>query len=257
MGIHPTALVAPGAEIDPSCEIGPYAVVGPHVRMGPGNVVGAHAVVEGDTTLGAHNRIFPHAAVGLEPQDLKYQGERTRLVLGDRNVVREFATVHTGTAQGGGLTRVGSGCLLMATSHVAHDCDLGDRVIVATFCALAGHVLAEDGAIFGGLSAVQQFSRIGRLAYIGGVTGVNMDVAPYLMVSGARGEVVGINQVGLQRAGYTEEQIGRIKEAYRIVYRSKTALQEAVALVRAEMGAHPEIAHFVKFIESSERGLLR
>ncbi len=257
MAIHPTAVVASGAEIDPSCEIGPFAVVGPHVRMGPGNVVGAHAVVDGDTTLGAHNRVFPHAAVGLEPQDLKYQGERTRLVLGDRNVVREFATVHTGTAQGGGLTRIGSGCLLMATSHVAHDCDLGDRVIVATFCALAGHVLAEDGAIFGGLSAVQQFSRIGRLAYIGGVTGVNMDVAPYLMVSGARGEVVGINQVGLQRAGYTDEQIGRIKEAYRIVYRSKMALQEAVAQVRAEMGAHPEIAHFVKFIESSERGLLR
>jgi UDP-N-acetylglucosamine acyltransferase len=257
MAIHPTAVVASGAEIDPSCEIGPFAVVGPHVRMGPGNVVGAHAIVDGDTTLGAHNRVFPHAAVGLEPQDLKYKGERTRLVLGDRNVVREFATVHTGTAQGGGLTRIGSGCLLMATSHVAHDCDLGDRVIVATFCALAGHVLAEDGAIFGGLSAVQQFSRIGRLAYIGGVTGVNMDVAPYLMVSGARGEVVGINQVGLQRAGYTDEQIGRIKEAYRIVYRSKMALQDAVAQVRAEMGAHPEIAHFVKFIESSERGLLR
>ncbi len=257
MAIHPTAIVSPGATVDPSCEVGPYAVIGPRVKMGPGNVVGSHAVVDGDTTLGSHNRIFPHAAVGTEPQDLKYKGEVTRLVLGDRNVVREFATVHTGTVQGGGETRIGSGCLLMATSHVAHDVHLGDRCIIANCAALAGHVVTEEGAIFGGLSAVQQFTRIGRLAYIGGLSGVNMDVAPYLMVSGARAEVVGINAVGLQRAGYGEEQIGRIKEAYRIVFRAKLALSEAVSQVKAEMGQHPEIAHFVNFLEASERGLLR
>jgi len=257
MAIHPTAIVSPGAALDPSCEVGPYAVIGPRVKMGPGNVVGSHAVVDGDTTLGSHNRIFPHAAVGTEPQDLKYRGEVTRLVMGDRNVVREFATVHTGTVQGGGVTRIGSGCLLMATSHVAHDVQLGDRCIIANCAALAGHVTTEEGAIFGGLSAVQQFTRIGRLAYIGGVSGVNMDVAPYLMVSGARAEVVGINVVGLQRAGYTEEQVGRIKEAYRVVFRAKLPLQEAVAQLKAEMGAHPEIAHFVRFVEASERGLLR
>jgi UDP-N-acetylglucosamine acyltransferase len=257
MAIHPTAVVAPGAQVDPSCEVGPYAVIGPAVRMGPRNVVGAHAVVDGDTTLGAENRIFPHAAVGFVPQDLKYRGERTRLEMGDRNVVREFATVHLGTVQGGGVTRIGHQCLLMASSHVAHDVHLGDRCIVATFCALAGHVVAEDGVIFGGVTAVQQFSRIGRLAYVGGLTGVNMDVAPYLMVSGARGEVVGINQVGLQRAGYSEEQIGRIKEAYKIVYRSKLQLAEALAQVRAGMGGEPEIAHFLGFIEGSERGILR
>jgi UDP-N-acetylglucosamine acyltransferase len=257
VAIHPTAIVAPGAEIHPSCEIGPYAIVGPKVRMGPGNVVGAHAVVEGVTTLGAGNRIFAHAVVGAPPQDLKYRGEDTRLELGDGNMVREFASIHTGTVGGGGVTRLASQCLIMASAHVAHDVHLGDRCIVATFCALAGHVEAEDGAIFGGVSAVQQFTRIGRLAYVGGVTGVNMDVAPYLMVSGPRAEVMGINVVGLQRAGFGEEQIGRVKAAYRIVFRSKLPLQEALAQVKAEMGTHPEIAHWVKFIERSERGIMR
>ncbi len=257
MAIHPTAIVASGAEIHESCEVGPYAVVGPRVRMGPGTVVGAHAVVEGSTTMGARNRIFPHAVVGAPPQDLKYRGEDTRLEMGDGNVVREFASVHTGTVGGGGVTRLGNQCLVMASAHVAHDVLLGDRCIVATFCALAGHVEAEDGVIFGGVSAVQQFSRIGRLAYVGGLTGVNMDVAPYLMVSGPRGEVVGINLVGLQRAGFTEEQVDRVKNAYRIVFRSKLPLQEALAQVRAEMGTHPEIAHWVKFVEGSERGIMR
>ncbi|HET8725397.1 MAG TPA: acyl-ACP--UDP-N-acetylglucosamine O-acyltransferase [Anaeromyxobacteraceae bacterium] len=257
MAIHPTAVISPGAEIDSSCEIGPYAVIGPRVRMGPGNTVGPHAIVEGNTVLGASNRIFGHAVVGAPPQDLKYRGEDTRLELGDGNVVREFASVHTGTVGGGGVTRLGDQCLVMASAHVAHDCILGNRVIVATFCALAGHVVAEDGVIFGGVSAVQQFSRIGRLAYVGGITGVNMDVAPYLMVSGARGEVVGINQVGLQRAGFTEEQIARVKTAYKIVFRSKLPLKEALDQVKAELGGNPEIDHWVRFIEASERGILR
>ncbi len=257
MAIHPTAIVAAGAEIDPSCEIGPFAVVGPRVRMGKGNVVGAHAVVEGSTTLGAGNQIFHHAVVGAPPQDLKYRGEDTRLELGDGCMVREFASIHTGTVGGGGVTRLGNRVLVMASAHVAHDVHLGDRCIVATFCALAGHVEAEDGAIFGGVSAVQQFSRIGRLAYVGGVTGVNMDVAPYLMVSGARGEVVGINVVGLQRAGFTEEQIGRVKETYKIFFRSKMSQQDALARIRAEMGQHPEIAHWLRFVEAAERGIMR
>jgi UDP-N-acetylglucosamine acyltransferase len=257
VAIHSTAVVAPGAEIDPGCEIGPFAVIGPRVRMGPGNVVGAHAVVEGNTTIGAGNRIFAHAVVGSPPQDLKYRGEDTRLEMGDGNLVREFASIHTGTVGGGGVTRLANRCLIMASAHVAHDVQLGDRCIVATFCALAGHVEAEDGVIFGGVSAVQQFSRVGRLAYVGGLTGVNMDVAPYLMVAGPRGEVVGINLVGLQRAGFTEEQIGRVKDAYRIVFRSKLPLQEAMDQVRSELGQHPEIAHWVKFIEGSQRGIMR
>jgi UDP-N-acetylglucosamine acyltransferase len=257
VAIHPTALVEPGAEVHPSCEIGPFAVIGPRVRMGPGNVVGSHAVVEGSTTLGSGNRIFHHAVVGAPPQDLKYRGEDTRLEMGDGNLVREFASIHTGTVGGGGVTRLANQCLIMASAHVAHDVQLGDRCIVATFCALAGHVQAEDGAIFGGVSAIQQFTRVGRLAYVGGLTGVVMDIAPYLMAAGARAEIVGINLVGLQRAGFTEEQIARVKSAYKLVFRSKLPLQDALAQIRAEMGAHPEIAHWVKFIECSERGILR
>lgn len=257
MAIHPTAVVAPGAAIDPSCEIGPYAVIGPRVRMGPRNVIGPHAHVDGCTTMGAGNRIFGHAVVGAPPQDLKYKGEDTLLEMGDGNMVREFASIHTGTVGGGGVTRLGNQCLVMASAHVAHDCLLGNRVIVATFCALAGHVEAEDGVIFGGLSAAQQFARVGTLAYIGGLTGVKLDVAPYLMANGARGEIVGINLVGLQRAGFTEEQVAHVKSAYKIVFRSKLPLQEALAQVKAELGSHPEIAHFVKFIEASERGIAR
>ncbi len=257
MAIHPTAIVAPGAEIDPSCEIGPYAVVGSKVKMGPRTTVGAHAVVDGDTTLGAENQVFPHAAIGGIPQDLKYRGEPTRLVIGDRNRFREFCTAHVGTEGGGGVTRIGSGCLLMANAHVAHDVQLGDGCILANCATLGGHVVVEDHVIFGGLSAAHQFTRIGRLAFISGMTGVGMDVAPYCTVSGSRGELAGLNSVGMQRAGMSEEQIGRVKEAYRLVFRSKLPLSEALARVKAEMGEFEEIAHFAGFIEASQRGLLR
>ena len=257
MAIHPTAIVGPGAEIDPSCEIGPYAVIGPKVKLGPGTVVGSHATVDGDTTLGQGNRIFPHAAVGGIPQDLKYRGEPTRLLVGDRNQFREFCTVHVGTEGGGGVTRIGSGCLLMANSHVAHDVQLGDGCILANCASLAGHVVVEDHVIFGGLTAAHQFARVGRLAFVSGMSGVGMDVAPYCIVSGSRGELAGVNTVGLQRAGMGEEQIARVKEAYRLVFRSKMSVAEALAQVKAEMGAHSEIAHFVAFCEASKRGLMR
>jgi UDP-N-acetylglucosamine acyltransferase len=256
MSIHPTAIVETG-QIDPSCEIGPYAVIGPKVKMGPRNVVGAHAIVDGDTTLGEGNRVFPHAAIGGIPQDLKYAGEPTKLVVGDRNRFREFCTVHIGTAGGGGVTRIGSGCLLMANSHVAHDVQLGNGCILANCATLAGHVVVEERVIIGGLSAAHQFTRIGRHAFVSGMTGVVMDVAPYCIVSGSRAELAGVNAIGLQRAGYTDEQIGRIKEAYRIVFRSKLELKEAVAQLKAELGAHPEIEHLVQFLEGSERGITR
>ena len=257
MAVHPTAIVAPGAEIDPSCEIGPYAIIGPNVRMGPRNTVGAHAVVDGDTTIGSGNRIFAHAAVGGIPQDLKYAGEPTKLVIGDGNRFREFCTVHIGTAGGGGVTRIGDGCLLMANSHVAHDVQLGNGCILANCATLGGHVVVEDRVTIGGLSAAHQFARIGRHAFVSGMTGVVMDVAPYCTVSGSRAEMAGVNVIGLQRAGYADEQIGRIKEAYRIVFRAKLELKEALAQLRAGMGAHPEIAHFIRFLEGSERGITR
>ena len=257
MAIHPSAVIEPGAEVHPSCQVGPYAVIGPQVTLGPDNVVGAHAVVTGRSTFGAGNRIFPHAALGGVPQDLKYRGEDTSLLVGDRNTFREFTTVSLGTAGGGGVTRIGSGCLLMANSHIAHDVQLGDGCILANCASLAGHVVVEDHVIFGGLTAAHQQTRVGRLAFISGMSGVGMDVAPYCTVAGSRGELAGLNTVGLQRAGMSDEQIGRIKEAYRVVFRSKLPAAEALAQVKAEMGAHPEIAHFVAFCEASQRGLMR
>jgi UDP-N-acetylglucosamine acyltransferase len=257
MSIHPTAMIAHGAKIDPSCEIGPYAVVGAHVKLGPNNVVGAHAVVTGSTTFGAGNRVFPHAIVGEIPQDLKYKGEDTQLVVGDRNTFREGVTVNTGTVGGGGVTRIGNGCLLMANSHVGHDCDVGDGAIIANSVALAGHVTLEEHVHISGLAAVHQFCRLGRLSFVSGLTGVVMDVAPYTTVSGPRAELGALNVVGLQRAGMNEEQVGRVKQAYKIVFRSNLQLAEAIAQLDAELGGHAEIAHFVRFLRSSKRGVTR
>jgi UDP-N-acetylglucosamine acyltransferase len=257
MAIHPTAIVEDGARLDASCEIGPYAVVGARVTMGPGNVVGAHAVVSGRTTLGAGNRIFPHAAIGGIPQDLKYRGEDTALEIGDRNTFREYTTINLGTAGGGGVTRIASGCLFMANSHVGHDCQIGDGAIIANSVALAGHVVLEDHVHFGGLSAAHQFTRIGRFAFVSGMSGVAMDVAPYCMAFGTRAEVAGLNTIGMQRSGMSEEQLARVKQAYKIVFRSNLQLAEAIAQLEAELGAHPEIAHMVRFLRGSQRGLTR
>jgi UDP-N-acetylglucosamine acyltransferase len=257
MAIHPTAVVESGAELDPSSEIGPYAVIGPHVRLGPGNVIGPHAVVSGHTTIGQGNRVFAHASIGGMPQDLKYRGEPTRLEIGDRNTFREYVTINLGTVGGGGVTVIGNGCLFMANSHVGHDCRIGDGAIIANSVALAGHCMLEDHVHISGLAAAHQFTRIGRLAFVSGLTGVVMDVAPYTTVAGTRAELAGLNTVGLQRAGMTEEQVGRVKQAYKIVFRSNLGLAEAIAQLRAELGGHPEIAHLVSFLEGTQRGVTR
>lgn len=257
MAIHATAVVDRQAELDSSVEVGPFAVIGPGVKIDAGTKVGSHAVVEGDTRIGKDNHLFHHSVVGAVPQDLKYAGEPTRLVVGDKNRIREFATVHIGTAHGGGVTRVGSGCLLMANSHVAHDVELGDGCILANSAALAGHVKVQDHVIFGGLSAVHQFTRIGRLAFVSGGAMVTQDVPPYVTVQGDRAEVAGLNTVGLTRAHLTEAEVTRIKSAYKILYRSKLGLREAIAHVKAEHGGHPEIDHLVDFLEGSERGIAR
>jgi UDP-N-acetylglucosamine acyltransferase len=257
MAIHPAALVDRHAEIDSTVEIGPFAVIGPKVKIGRGTRIGAHSVVEGDTTIGRDNHIFQFAALGAIPQDLKYAGEPTRLEIGDHNQIREFATVHLGTAGGGGVTRVGNHCLLMANSHIAHDVKLGDGCILANSSALAGHCAVEDRVIFGGLSAVHQFTRIGRLAFVSGGAMVTQDVPPYVTVQGDRAEVVGINTVGLTRAHFKDEQQARVKSAFKILYRSKLGFREAIAHVRAEHGGHEEIDHLVAFLENSERGIAR
>ena len=257
MAIHPTAVVEPGAQVDPSCEIGPFAVIGPHVTLGPRTSVAAHGIVTGHTVLGADNRVFSFAVVGGVPQDLKYQGEPTRLEVGDRNTFREYVTINTGTVGGGGVTRIGNGCLFMANSHVGHDCLIADGAIVANSVALAGHVTVEEHVHLGGLAAVHQFCRIGRLAFVSGLTGVTMDVAPYTTVAGARAELGGLNVIGLQRAGLDEAQVGRVKQAFKIYFRSGLQAAEALAQLKAELGGHPEVAHLVAFLEASKRGVTR
>jgi UDP-N-acetylglucosamine acyltransferase len=238
-------------------EVGPFAVIGPRVKLGAGTRVGSHAVLEGDTELGAGNQVFHHASVGAAPQDLKYAGEETRLVIGEGNQIREFTTLHRGTAGGGGVTRIGDRNLFMAYSHVAHDCQVGSGCVLANSVALAGHVELGDHVILGGLSAVHQFTRIGSHAFVAGGAMVVLDVPPYCTAQGDRAELAGLNTVGLTRHGYTEEQVGRIKDAYRILFRSKLGLAEAVESLRREHGGHPEIDALLAFVSSSRRGLTR
>jgi UDP-N-acetylglucosamine acyltransferase len=257
VSVHPTAIVSPGAQLHPSVEVGPYAVIGPRVRLGAGTVVGSHAVLEGDTLLGERNHVFHHASVGAAPQDLKYAGEETQLVIGDGNLIREFSTLHKGTAGGGGVTRIGSKNLFMAYSHVAHDCVVGSGCVLANSVALAGHVELGDHCILGGLSAVHQFTRIGAHALIAGGAMVVLDVPPYCTAQGDRAELAGLNTVGLARHGYTDQQLDRIKDAYRLLFRSRLGLGEALDQVRAAHGGHPEIEALLQFIARSKRGITR
>jgi UDP-N-acetylglucosamine acyltransferase len=255
--VHPTAVVHPDAQLHETVEVGAFAVIGPKVRIGQGTRVGPHVVIEGRTTLGARNRVFQFSSLGAAPQDLKYAGEDTELVIGDENQIREFTTLHIGTAGGGGVTRVGNRNLFMANSHVAHDCVVGNGCILANSAALGGHVQVEDHVILSGLTAVHQFTRLGRHAFIAGGAMVVMDVPPYCMAQGDRAELVGLNTVGLERHGFNEERIGRIKEAYRILFRSKLGMAEAMAKLKAELGGHSEIDHLIDFVSQSKRGLTR
>jgi len=255
--IHPTAIVAKTAELHPTVEVGPYAVIGPHVKIDEGTRIGAHAVVEGHTTIGKNVVLFHHCSVGVIPQDLKYRGQPTRLEIGDGTVIREFASVHIGTEEGGGLTKIGRKCLLMTYTHVAHDVTLGDGVILSSGAMLAGHVQVEDHAIFGGLSGVHQFVRVGKHAFISGGSMIGMDVPPFCTVSGHRAQLAGLNTVGLIRHGFTEEQIRNIKRAYRILFRMKLGLREAIVRVRAEIPDDPNVEHLLRFVEGSQRGVTR
>jgi UDP-N-acetylglucosamine acyltransferase len=254
---HSTAIVHPGALIAEGVEIGPFAVIGENVSIGAGTWIGPHAVVEGWTEIGRDNRIFQFASVGAIPQDLKYQGEKTHLRIGDRNTVREFVTLHLGTESGGGETVIGNDNLFMAYSHVAHDCHVGDRVILANGATLAGHVTVDDFAILGGLSAIHQFSRVGAHAMISGGAMVTQDIPPYTIAQGDRAKTVGINVVGLKRRGFSEKSIGGIKQAYKLVFRSGLRLEEALAAIGKDIEMDENLTAFVDFIRRSERGIAR
>lgn len=255
--IHATAIVHPGAKIAANVEIGPYAIIGEHVTLGEGTTVGPHAVIEGWTEIGRDNRIFQFASVGAAPQDLKFHGEKSYLRIGDRNMVREFVTLHRGTESGGGETIIGSDNLFMAYSHVAHDCVVGNRVILANGATLAGHVQIDDFAILGGLSAVHQFTRVGAHVMVSGGSMVAQDIPPYTIAQGDRAKTVGLNLVGLKRRGFSEEVLRAIKQAYKIIFRSGLRQEEALQKIAVEVTSSPELAVFVEFIKNSQRGVAR
>jgi UDP-N-acetylglucosamine acyltransferase len=257
MSIHPQAVVAPGAELADGVEIGPFAVIGSEVRIGRGTTVGAHAVIEGRTTIGERNRIFQFAALGAIPQDLKYHGEQTTLVIGDENQIREFTTMHIGTEGGGGVTSVGNRNLFMNFSHVAHDCQIGNRVVFANGATLAGHVIVEDHVIVGGLSAVHQFVRLGESSMLGGGAMVVQDVPPFCVVQGDRAGLVGLNVEGLRRRGFADEDLRALRVAYRTLFRSGLTVRDAIRKMREEQPLGAAAERMVRFVESSKRGICR
>ena len=257
VAIHPTAVVASGAVLAEGVEIGPYAIVGPEVKIGRGTRIGAHAVVEGRTTIGERNRIFQFAALGAIPQDLKYHGERTELVIGNDNQIREFTTIHVGTEGGGGLTSVGNHNLLMNFSHVAHDCHVADRVVFANGATLAGHVVVEDYVIVGGLAAVHQFVRLGESSMLGGGAMVVQDVPPFCVVQGDRAGLVGLNVEGLRRRSFADDEVRALRSAYRTLFRSGLTAKEAVRKAREECPSSEMVGRLLDFVENSKRGICR
>jgi UDP-N-acetylglucosamine acyltransferase len=260
LSIHPAAIVDPGARLAPGVVVGPYAVIGPGVAVGAGTEIGAGAQLRGPATIGRENRIFAHACIGFEPQDLKFAGEETRLEIGDRNHFREFTTVHRGTGKGGGVTRIGSGGLFMAYSHVAHDCLVGDRVIFANAATLAGHVVVGDDATVGAFSAVHQHCRVGRHAYIGGFSVITQDALPFVKTVGHKPACYGLNRIGLERKGFGTESLRRLERALRTLTRRGLALPAAVAAMRAEAEAEGDdgaVAELIEFVAASERGVIR
>jgi UDP-N-acetylglucosamine acyltransferase len=259
--IHPTAIIEPGAQLDESVEIGPYAIVGPHVSIGAGTTVGSHSVVEGHTRVGRDNRIGHYASVGGRPQDMKYRDEPTRLEIGDRNTIREFTTIHTGTTQDAGLTSIGDDNWIMAYVHIGHDCRVGSNVILSSNAQMAGHVTIGDYAIVGGMSGVHQFVRIGAHSMLGGASALVQDIPPFVIAAGNKAEPHGVNVEGLRRRGFSAEAISALRSAYRLVYKNSLSLEEAKVQLRelASAGGDGDavVSAFTDFIAASQRGIIR
>jgi len=258
MSIHPTAVVHPEVKIPDSCTIGPFCTVGAGVEMGEHCELVSHLVLEGPTRLGSHNKIYPFSAIGIGPQDLSYRGEPTRLEIGDRNMIREYVTIHRGTVKGGQLTKIGSDCLIMAYAHIAHDCLIADHVIMANAATLAGHVTVEEWAVVGALCPVHQFVRIGAHSYVGGGTTITQDVLPFSKTSAVREvHAYGANAVGLERRGFSKERVRAIQLAFRTLIASKLNTTQAIERIRSKGGVTEDVEVLLKFIESSERGILK
>lgn len=254
---HPTAVVDPGAELADGVTVGPYAIVRDKVEIGAGTEVGPHAVIDSYTRLGRDCTVFPHACVGTIPQDLKFKGEVSWLEAADRNTFREFVTVNRGTEGGGGITRIGSDNLFMAYTHIAHDCQIGDHVILGNGATLGGHVVIEDWAIASAFCGVQQFCRIGQHAFLAGYSGVTKDVVPFSRVHGNHASVYGLNTVGLRRRGFASEVRAELKRAFRILFRQNHNISQALEIIADEDFRSEEVATLVDFIRRSERGVVR
>ncbi|HBR29603.1 MAG TPA: acyl-[acyl-carrier-protein]--UDP-N-acetylglucosamine O-acyltransferase [Firmicutes bacterium] len=255
--IHETALVHAGARLGKNIVIGPYAIIGENVELGDGCIVGSHVVIDGWTKLGTNNKVYHGASVGVEPQDLKFKGEKSFLFIGDDNTIRENVTISRGTEGGGGETRIGNHNLFMAYSHVAHDCQVGNNIVLANCSALAGHVTVEDRVTIGGLSGIHQFTKIGKMSMLGACTKIVKDVPPFIIVDGNPARVAGINIVGLRRNDILPETRDEIKRAYRILYRSNLSIEQAIEKMEHELQGTAEIDHFIRFLRSAERGICR
>ncbi|HXY14044.1 MAG TPA: acyl-ACP--UDP-N-acetylglucosamine O-acyltransferase [Terriglobales bacterium] len=258
MTVHHTAIINPGAKIHASCEIGPYCVIGPAVEVGPNCRLMSHVALAGPTTIGSNNNFYPFSSIGLAPQDLTYAGEPTRLEIGDHNQIREFVTINRGTVKGGGLTRLGNHNLIMAYSHVAHDCKIGDHVILANAATLGGHVTVEDWATVGALCPVHHFVRIGAYSFIGGGTTITRDVLPFSKTAAARDtHAYGLNAIGLERRGFNKERIGKIHHAYKVLLASKLNTSQAIEKLKSEADRGEDVDLLIRFIEASERGVIK
>ncbi|MBU1149643.1 MAG: acyl-ACP--UDP-N-acetylglucosamine O-acyltransferase [Proteobacteria bacterium] len=257
MNIHPTAFISPDATLEEGVEVGPYSIVGPDVHIGKNTVIGPHVVIESRTDIGEGCGISQFASIGGAPQDLKYRGEETRVVIGSHNTIREYVTINRATSSDIGVTIIGDHNLLMAYCHVAHNCKLGNHIVMVNAANLAGHVHVEDFAIIGGLTGVHQFTRIGAHCIIGGASAVTKDIPPFVIASGNFAKLYGLNMIGLKRRGFTDETIGAIKEAYRIVFRSSLLLSAAIKKVEEVVEDLPEVRQFLDFIRKSERGICR
>ena len=255
--IHSTAIIDATAELDSGVEVGPYSIIGPRVRIGKNTRIGPHVVIDGWTEIGGECTIFQFASLGAVPQDLKYRGEESRVIIGSHNTIREFVTINRGTAQAGGETRVGSNNLLMAYCHVAHDCRIGSHVVLANAATLAGHIEMEDHAIVGGLAAVHQFVRLGSYCIIGGCSGVSQDIPPYMMANGQRAQLYGLNIEGLKRHRFPEDTVNNLKKAYRVIFRSGLTVEKALEQLESEIQNSAEVNHLITFIKASKRGIAR
>lgn len=254
-GVHPLAVVDPGAVLGEGVRVGPFAVIGAGVVLGDGCEVGAGAQIQGPARIGRENRIFPQACIGFEPQDLKFRREEVSVEIGDRNQFRELCTIHRGTAKGGGVTRIGSDNLFMAYTHVAHDCVVGSRTVFANNATLAGHVEVHDDANISAFSSVHQFCRVGRHAYVGGYSVITMDALPFVKTVGQKPACYGLNSIGLKRKGFDPDSVRRLDRAVRILVRSGLNTPQALERLRAELGGDPDVEYLIAFVESAKRGV--